>query len=148
MGVSTRILIVDHHTSFRQSLGRYLAMLDASYEIVGEAATDEFALVQVGRLRPDVVLVDIDLPDRNGIATMRCIHASWPLMAVIASSHPDVEYHQQAINAGATSCIDKLTPSINSQSSPGGGTFPGGPRDPVPAASAGANRGDGLGSRY
>ena len=110
MGVNTRILIVDHHASFRQSLARYLAMLDASYEVVGEAATDELALVQVGQLRPDVVLVDIDLPDRNGIATMRCIHAGWPLMAVIAlSSHPDVEYHQAAINAGATSCIDKLT---------------------------------------
>ena len=108
--MGTRILIADHHASFRQSLARYLAMLDASYEVVGEAATDDVAMAQVGRLRPDVVFVDIDLPDRNGLATTRRICARWPMTAVIAlSSHPDVEYHQAALDAGATSCIDKLT---------------------------------------
>jgi DNA-binding NarL/FixJ family response regulator len=108
--VKTRVLIVDHHASFRQSLARYLAILDARYEVVGEAGTDEAALAQVGRLRPDIAFVDIDLPDRNGIATTRCIRIGWPTTAVIAlSSHPDEEYCQAALDAGATDCIDKLT---------------------------------------
>lgn len=108
--MSTRILIVDQHASFRQSLARYLGFLDAGYEVVGEAATDAAALAQVSHLRPDIAFVDIDLPDRSGIATMRCIRTNWPATAVIAlSSHLDAEYCQAALGAGAADCIDKLT---------------------------------------
>lgn len=110
MGVKTRILIVDRHVSFRQSLARYLAILDVGYEVVGEAATDESALEQVRRLRPDLVFVDVDLPDRNGLLTTRRIRCGFPTTTVIAlSSHQEDEYHQAALDAGAADCIDKLT---------------------------------------
>jgi DNA-binding NarL/FixJ family response regulator len=107
--VSTRILIVDQFASFRRNLARYLGLLDTEYEVVGEAATDEFAVAQVGRLRPDIVLLDIDLPDRNGIQTTRSIHRAWPATTVIAiTGHLDEEYRRAALDAGATECIDKL----------------------------------------
>jgi DNA-binding NarL/FixJ family response regulator len=107
--VSTRILIVDQFASFRRNLARYLGLLDAEYEVVGEAATDEFAVAQVGRLRPDIVLLDIDLPDRNGIQTTRYIRRAWPATTVIAiTGHLDEEYRRAALDAGATECIDKL----------------------------------------
>ena len=107
--VSTRILIVDQSASFRSNLARYLGFLDTEYEVVGEAATDAFAVVQVSRLRPDIVLLDIDLPDRNGIQTTRYIRRAWPLTTVIAiTGHLDGEYRRAALDAGANECIDKL----------------------------------------
>jgi DNA-binding NarL/FixJ family response regulator len=107
--VSTRILIVDQFASFRRNLARYLGLLDTEYEVVGEAATDEFAVAQVGRLRPDIVLLDIDLPDRNGIQTTRYIRNAWPAITVIAiTGHLDEEYRRAALDAGAAECIDKL----------------------------------------
>jgi DNA-binding NarL/FixJ family response regulator len=107
--VSMRILIVDQSASFRSNLARYLGLLDTEYEVVGEAATDEFAVALTRRLLPDIVLLDIDLPDRNGIQTTRYIRRSWPLTTVIAiTGHLDGEYRRAALDAGATECIDKL----------------------------------------
>jgi DNA-binding NarL/FixJ family response regulator len=108
--VSTRILIVDHHASFRRDLAQYLSLLDAGYEVVGEAATDEFAVEEVGRLRPDIVLLDIDLPDRSGLITTRRIRQRWPAIAVIAiAGHADTAYRQAAFEAGAADCVDKYS---------------------------------------
>jgi DNA-binding NarL/FixJ family response regulator len=104
-----RILIVDQSALFRATLARYLAILDADYEVIGEAATDEAALREVARLQPQIVLLDLDLPDRSGLKTTRDIRYRWPGIAVIAiTNHLDCEYCDAARAAGALNCLDKL----------------------------------------
>jgi DNA-binding NarL/FixJ family response regulator len=63
------ILIVDDHAGFRRSARRLLEAED--FEVVGEAADGEGALEAVARLRPDVVLMDVGLPGRNGTEVAR-----------------------------------------------------------------------------
>jgi DNA-binding NarL/FixJ family response regulator len=62
--VSTSVLIVDDHPSFRASTRR---MLEASgYSVIGEAADGEAAIAAAGDLDPDLVLLDVQLPDLDG----------------------------------------------------------------------------------
>jgi DNA-binding NarL/FixJ family response regulator len=106
--LKTRILIVDGYAPFRNNLAQFLASLSTEYDIVGEAATDEEALTQVRRLRPDLVLVDSDLPDRSGLSTTRAICQGWTSTTVITiTNRPSVEYRDAALAAGAVACVDK-----------------------------------------
>ena len=109
MQPTKRIVIVDRSVHFRTTLGRYLRLLDADYEVIGEAATDEAALLEVARLQPQIVLLDLDLPDRSGLGTIYDIRRRWPNIAVIAvTNHLDGEYCAAARAAGAYDCLDKL----------------------------------------
>jgi CheY-like chemotaxis protein len=63
--VPTRVLIVDDHESFRRLAGRLLS--EAGFAVAGEAADGASALRQTARLRPDLVLLDIVLPDMSGL---------------------------------------------------------------------------------
>lgn len=106
--MKTRILIVDSYAPFRSNLAQFLASLNPEYDIVGEAATDEEALEQVRRLRPDIVLVEIDLPDRSGLSTARAIRQGWVSTTVITiTDRPSAEYREAALAAGAADCVDK-----------------------------------------
>jgi DNA-binding response OmpR family regulator len=64
-----RVLVVDDHSSFRRLAARLLA--EAGFTVVGEAADGEGAVREAKRFRPDVVLLDIVLPDRSGLAVAR-----------------------------------------------------------------------------
>ena len=109
MQKTQRILIVDQSAPFRATLAHYLTFLDADYLVIGEAATDEAALREVARLQPQIVLLDLDLPDRTGLKTTRDIRHRWPEIAVIAvKNHLDCEYSDAARAAGALNCLDKL----------------------------------------
>ena len=67
--MATQVLIVDDHASFRRLAGRVLAR--AGFEVVGEAADAASALREVEVLEPDVVLLDVMLPDRSGLEVAR-----------------------------------------------------------------------------
>jgi DNA-binding NarL/FixJ family response regulator len=70
----TRILIVDDHPSFRRLASQLVAA--AGYAVVGEAADAASALAEAERLRPDVILLDVVLPDRSGLAIARDLVSS------------------------------------------------------------------------
>jgi two-component system response regulator NreC len=77
-------------------------------EIVGEAATAAQAFSAAGQLNPDVILMDIGLPDKSGIEATREIKAKYPDVFVVALTiHEDEEYFFNMLDAGASGYVPK-----------------------------------------
>jgi two-component system response regulator NreC len=103
----TRILLVDDHAVVRGGLKMLLAA-DAELEIVGEAETGAQGVQLAGELRPDVVLMDISMPDMNGIEATRRIKTDHPEIAVLAlTMHEDDQYFFEMLGAGASGYVPK-----------------------------------------
>ena len=102
-----RLLLVDDHAVVRSGL-RMLLEGEADVEIAGEAGTAREALDLLGRLHPDVVLMDIGLPDLSGIDATREIKTLSPETAVVALTiHEDEEYFFKMLEAGASGYVPK-----------------------------------------
>lgn len=105
----TRFLIIDTHPGFRHDLSLYLGLLDAGYEVVGEADTAAGALARIPAQAPDIILTDLDFPDAPGLAVIRRIGAAWPWIPVLVfSNNAAADYRGPALAAGAASYVDKL----------------------------------------
>lgn len=103
------ILIVDDHTVFADALTTLLRQ--EGLDVLGHAATGSQAVDLAVRLRPRVVLLDVRLPDMDGIEVGRRILASSAAAAVIAlSSADDVDTTRQAIDAGFSGYLLKQVP--------------------------------------
>ncbi len=102
-----RLLLVDDHQVVRSGL-RMLLSNETDVEIVGEAGTANAALEAVRLLKPDVVLMDIGLPDLSGIDATREIKRTDPQVAVVALTiHEDEEYFFKMLEAGANGYVPK-----------------------------------------
>jgi DNA-binding NarL/FixJ family response regulator len=77
-----RLVIVDDHTLFREGMKALLSTTD-DIEVVGEAGDGSSALVQIQALKPDIVLMDINMPELNGIQATQKVLASHPGMGII-----------------------------------------------------------------
>jgi two-component system, NarL family, response regulator NreC len=105
--MTIRLLLVDDHAVVRAGLGMLLDSV-ADAEIVGEAGTGQEAVEAVARLKPDVVVMDIGLPDMSGIEATRRIKVARPETAVVALTiHEDEEYLFQMLEAGASGYVPK-----------------------------------------
>jgi two-component system, NarL family, response regulator NreC len=105
--MSIRLLLVDDHQVVRSGL-RMLLEGESDMEIVGEAGTGAEAIQAVGDLRPDLVLMDIGLPDLSGIEATNQIKRRSPTTAVVALTiHEDEEYFFRMLEAGATGYVPK-----------------------------------------
>ena len=105
--MSIRVLLADDHALMRECLR---ALLDntADIEVVGEARTGREAQFQVPKLEPDVVLMDIAMPDLNGIEAARAIRAKYPAVRIVMlSMHATAEYVYRAFEAGASGYLLK-----------------------------------------
>jgi two-component system, NarL family, response regulator DevR len=103
----TRVLVVDDHSVVRLGL-RTLINDQPNLEAVGEANSAVAALEAVGRLRPDVVLMDIRMPGESGIEATRQITAQFPgTKVVMLTSYADDELLMRAIRAGAAGYVLK-----------------------------------------
>ncbi len=104
-----RVLIVEDSITQREILRRLLSH-DDQFKVVAEAADGRQALEMVPLHRPDVVLMDIHMPDMDGITATREIMQRWPVPIVIASAtlkKRDVDLAMQGYAAGAVSVIEK-----------------------------------------
>ena len=102
-----RLLLVDDHAVIRTGL-RMLLGNEADVEIIGEAGTGHEAMEAVRMMDPDVVLMDIGLPDISGIEATRSIRAAHPRTAVVALTiHEDEEYFFKMLDAGALGYVPK-----------------------------------------
>jgi two-component system response regulator NreC len=105
--MTTRLLLVDDHAVVRSGL-RMLLASQRDMEIVGEAGTAEEALKAAAEHRPDVILMDIGLPDKTGIEATREVKNRFPHVAVIALTiHEDEEYFFKMLDAGASGYVPK-----------------------------------------
>lgn len=102
-----RILICDDHTILREGL-KLLLSKQSGIEVIGEASTGEELLNLARRLSPDVVIMDISLPDINGITLTKMIVKEDPRIAVlILTMYNDKEYLISSLKAGAKGYLIK-----------------------------------------
>ena len=103
----TTLLVVDDHEVVRQGL---VALLDrrAGFQVVAEAGTAAEAVEQARRFRPDLVVMDVRLPDGSGIEACRDIRSELPeTRVVMLTSYPDEDAVLAAIVAGASGYLLK-----------------------------------------
>ena len=102
-----RIVLVDDEPTVRQGLKMRLE-LAKELEVVGEAENGNTALTLIRELAPDVVIMDIELPGRDGIAVTQILRAeNTPAAIVILSMHDDAETRARASAAGASRFVSK-----------------------------------------
>jgi DNA-binding NarL/FixJ family response regulator len=103
----TKILIVDDHPMMRQGLG-LLIENEPDLAVCGEAERAHEALDAVQKLQPDLVLVDITLPDKSGLELIKDIVAMYPgLPALVISMHDETLYAERVLRAGGRGYIMK-----------------------------------------
>jgi DNA-binding NarL/FixJ family response regulator len=109
MASSTRILLVDDHEVVREGLRALLARREG-FDVVGQAGTVAESISEAQRLRPDVIVMDVRLPDGSGIEACREIREALPqTKVIILTSYADDEAVFAAILAGASGYVLKQT---------------------------------------
>ena len=97
----TRILLADDHTVVRQGFKMILSA-QPDLEVVGEAGNGREAVERASELKPDVVVMDVSMPELNGIEATRRIGEASPRSRVLAlSMHKDAVYVREILRAGA-----------------------------------------------
>ena len=96
-----RVMVVDDHTMVRRGLATFLKVYD-DLELVGEADNGETAIELCGQVSPDVILMDLMMPEMDGATATRIIRQQFPKVQVVAlTSFKDQEIVQKALQAGA-----------------------------------------------
>jgi len=104
-----RVLVVDDHPAFRRALASALNRVD-NIEVAAEADGGIDATRQAASVEPDLVLMDLSMPDISGIDAMREIHKRKPdLPVVILTAHADPGIEKEAREAGASGFLAKGT---------------------------------------
>lgn len=101
------VLVVDDHPLVRAGLGQLISSTD-DLVVVGSAGTGEAAVALAAELRPDVVLMDIELPALDGIGAARAIIEERPgTVVVMLSTYDDPKRVEAAIDAGVSGFLNK-----------------------------------------
>jgi len=104
-----RVLVVDDHQAFRHALSSALDMVE-DIEVAGEAGGGMAACDEAEELDPDVIIMDMSMPDLSGIDAMKRIHERRPdLPVVILTAHADDGTEREAREAGASGFLPKGT---------------------------------------
>lgn len=109
-----RVVVADDHAVVREGIRRVLDE-DPDFTVVGEASTGVEALEVVGASRPDVVVLDLGMPDVSGLEVARRLRDEGPLPRILVlSMHDDSEYVLRAVRAGADGYLlkDEAEPAM------------------------------------
>ena len=118
MSEQSRVVIVDDIAETREHLTKLLSF-ESDIEVVGAASSGEEAVDLTGKLQPDILLMDINMPGMDGIATTERISATYPMTSIIMMSvQGEADYLRRSMLAGAREFLvkpfssDELTASI------------------------------------
>lgn len=104
--VSIRLLLADDHRMLREGLKR--SMVDEGFDVVGEAADGEEAVTLAGQLQPDVVLMDVTMPNVDGVESTRRLQQLHPnIRVVMLTMHADETVVAEALRVGAVGYLVK-----------------------------------------
>lgn len=102
-----RILIADDHQLVRRGIAGMLSR-ETNWEICGEASDAKETLEKAAELKPDVVLLDVSMPDANGLETARLLRQQVPSVKILIMSQNDPHHFLlPSLEAGAQACVDK-----------------------------------------
>lgn len=106
-----KLMLVDDHAVLRDGLRNILEMED-DLKVIGEAETGEEALQKIVELQPDLIIMDINLPNRNGVEVTGIIKKRFPdIKILILTMHNHDEFFMSAVREGADGYLLKDTPS-------------------------------------
>ncbi len=102
-----RVMLVDDHGMVRRGLAAFLS-IQPDLSLVGEAANGQEAIMECERIQPDVILMDLVMPEMDGATAIKIIKERWPDVQIIAlTSFPEKDLVHRALQAGAISYILK-----------------------------------------
>ncbi|MCZ0756891.1 response regulator [Anoxybacillus sp. J5B_2022] len=105
--MKTRIVIIDDHRLFREGVKRIL-QFEEQFEVVAEGADGSEALALVEKYRPDIVIMDINMPHTNGVEATRQLIDTYPnTKVVVLSIHDDENYVMHSLKSGASGYLLK-----------------------------------------
>ena len=108
MTETIRVLIADDDPLVRDSL-RALIETEPGMDAVGEAADGIEAVLKARSLQPDVILLDLRLPECDGLATCRTLQSHAPeIPVIILTSYQEEDYSVKALSVGAWGCLSKI----------------------------------------
>ncbi|MEO7539897.1 MAG: response regulator transcription factor [Pyrinomonadaceae bacterium] len=107
MAEKLRILLAEDHQTVREGI-KLLVNAQADMEVVGEVSDGELAIQEALRLRPDLVVMDISMPNMNGLKATKKLRSVYPEIKILTlTRHTDDGYLQQLIGAGANGYVLK-----------------------------------------
>lgn len=107
MAKKLQILIVEDHLTVREGV-KLLVNAQADMEVVGEAGDGEIAIAEAEKLKPDVVVMDISMPNLNGLKATKRLRRNDPDIKILTlTRHTDDGYLQQLLSAGANGYVLK-----------------------------------------
>jgi DNA-binding NarL/FixJ family response regulator len=102
-----RIVLIDDHPIMRHGLAQLIRAEDG-LDVIGEAGSAREGLEVVGKLKPDLAVVDLTLPDKNGLELVKDIRAQHPsTLCIVLSMHEETLYGERALRAGARGYVMK-----------------------------------------
>ena len=105
MADPVRVLVVDDSELFRRSTCRILQVL--GYNVLGEAENGREAIEKTLALRPDLVLMDVEMPEMSGIVAAREIQKTHPTPIVLLTAHDSLDVIREARDAGVAAYLVK-----------------------------------------
>ena len=108
MGRPIRVLVADDHMIVRSGI-RHVLESEVDFEVVGEAGSGSEAIALASDLQPDVVVLDISMPDQSGLEVAAQLRGSGSTRVLILSMHDNAEYVLESVRAGAHGYLLKDT---------------------------------------
>jgi DNA-binding NarL/FixJ family response regulator len=104
--MTIRLMLADDHRMLREGLSR--SMREQGFDVVGEASDGAEAVAMAARVRPDVILMDVTMPEMDGVEACRAVRQELPgTQVVMLTMHADQEVLASAIRAGASGYLVK-----------------------------------------